>query len=160
MLAKGHHFPDLTLVGVIDADFGLAGGDLRASERTFQLLQQVAGRAGRSDKKGRVLLQTYSPQNNVIQALLTSNRPLFMESEIAARQMLSMPPFGRLASLIIRGKNDLLTLKVAKNLARHAPAIQGVEFLGPVAAPVFQLRGKYRYRILIKSPKQTPLSRI
>lgn len=160
MLAKGHHFPDLTLVGVIDADFGLAGGDLRASERTFQLLQQVAGRAGRSDKKGRVLLQTYSPQNNVIQALLTGNRPLFMESEIAARQMLSMPPFGRLASLIISGKNDLLTLKIAKNLARHAPTIQGVEFLGPVAAPVFQLRGKYRYRILIKSPKQTPLSRI
>ena len=160
MLAKGHHFPDLTLVGIVDADFGLAGGDLRASERTFQLLQQVAGRAGRSDKKGKVLLQTYSPQNNVIQALLTGDRPLFMESEIAARQMLSMPPFGRLASLIISGKNELATLKIAKSLARHAPIIQGVEFLGPVSAPIFQLRGKYRYRILVKSPKQTPLSRI
>ena len=160
MLAKGHHFPDLTLVGVVDADFGLAGGDLRAAERTFQLLQQVSGRAGRSDKKGRVLLQTYSPQNNVIQALLTGDRPLFMQSEIAARQMLSMPPFGRLAALIISGKNDLLTLKVAKQLVRHAPVIQGIEFLGPVQAPLFQLRGKYRYRILIKSPRQTPLSNI
>lgn len=160
MLAKGHHFPDLTLVGVVDADFGLAGGDLRASERTFQLLQQVSGRAGRSDKKGKVLLQTYSPQNTVIQALLTGDRPLFMESEIAARQLLSMPPFGRLASLIISGKNELATLKIAKSLARHAPIIQGVEFLGPVQAPIFQLRGKYRYRILVKSPKQTPLSRI
>ena len=160
MLAKGHHFPDLTLVGVIDADFGLAGGDLRASERTFQLLQQVSGRAGRSDKKGKVLLQTYSPQNNVIQALLTGNRPLFMESEIAARQLLSMPPFGRLAALIISGKNELATLKIAKGLIRHAPVIQGVEFLGPVQAPLFQLRGKYRYRILVKAPKQTPVSNI
>ena len=160
MLAKGHNFPDLTLVGVIDADFGLVGGDLRASERTFQLLQQVAGRAGRADKKGKALLQTYSPQNNVIQALLTGDRPTFMESEIAARQMLSMPPFGRLAALIISGKDELLTLKTAKTLARYAPSIQGVEFLGPVSAPIFQLRGKYRYRILVKSPKQVALSRI
>lgn len=160
MLAKGHNFPDLTLVGIVDADFGLAGGDLRASERTFQLLQQVAGRAGRHDKKGRALLQTYSPQNNVIQALLTGDRPLFMESEIAARQMLSMPPFGRLAALIISGKDELMTLKVAKSLIRHAPIFQGVEFLGPVAAPIFQLRGKYRYRILVKSQKQIALNRI
>ncbi len=160
MLAKGHNFPDLTLVGIIDADFGLVGGDLRASERTFQLLQQVAGRAGRSDKKGKALLQTYSPQNNVIQSLLSGQRATFMESEIAARQMLSMPPFGRLAALIISGKDELLTLKIAKSLIRHAPTIQGVEFLGPVSAPIFQLRGKYRYRILVKADKKIALSRI
>ena len=160
MLAKGHNFPNLTLVGIIDADFGLVGGDLRASERTFQLLQQVSGRAGRHSKKGKALIQTYSPQNSVIQALLTGDRPLFMESEIMARKMLAMPPFGRLAAIIISGKDELKTLQIAKGLTKHAPTIQGVEFLGPVSAPIFQLRGKFRYRILVKADKQIPLSRI
>lgn len=160
MLAKGHNFPNLTLVGIVDADFGLAGGDLRASERTFQLLQQVAGRAGRYDKKGSAYIQTYSPQNNVIQALQTGDRPLFMQTEISARQMLSMPPFGRLAGVIISAKQENLAISVAKTLMRHAPSIAGVEFLGPVSAPIYQLRGKYRYRILVKSAKNIALQKI
>lgn len=160
MLAKGHNFPDLTLVGIVDGDFGLLGSDLRAAERTFQLLQQVAGRAGRSDKKGTAFIQTYSPQNNVIQALTKEDSSVFMHTEMAARQMLSMPPFGRLAALIISSKSKDAACKSAKTLVKHAPFIQGVEILGPVEAPLFLLRGKYRYRILIKSAKEIALQKI
>lgn len=160
MLAKGHNFPDLTLVGIVDGDFGLSGSDLRAAERTFQLLQQVAGRAGRSNKKGKAFIQTYSPQNNVIQALTKEDSSIFMQTEMAARQLLSMPPFGRLAALIISGKNKDLACKCAKTLIKHAPFIQGVEILGPVEAPLFLLRGKYRYRILIKSIKEIALQKV
>lgn len=160
MLAKGHNFPDLTLVGIVDGDFGLSGSDLRAAERTFQLLQQVAGRAGRHDKKGKAIIQTYSPQNNVIQALTKADSAVFMQTEMAARQMLNMPPFGRLAALIISAKNKDAALKSAKTLIRHAPFIQGVEILGPVEAPLFLLRGKYRYRILVKSQKEIALQKI
>lgn len=160
MLAKGHNFPDLTLVGIVDGDFGLSGSDLRAAERTFQLLQQVAGRAGRSNKKGKAFIQTYSPQNNVIQALTKEDSSIFMQTEMAARQLLSMPPFGRLAALIISGKNKDLAYKCAKTLIKHAPFIQGVEILGPVEAPLFLLRGKYRYRILIKSSKEIALQKV
>lgn len=160
MLAKGHNFPDLTLVGIVDGDFGLSGSDLRAAERTFQLLQQVAGRAGRSNKKGKAFIQTYSPQNNVIQALTKEDSSIFMQTEMAARQLLSMPPFGRLAALIISGKNKDLACQCAKTLIKHAPFIQGVEILGPVEAPLFLLRGKYRYRILIKSIKEIGLQKV
>ncbi len=160
MLAKGHHFPDLTVVGIIDADFGLSGGDLRASERTFQLLQQVSGRAGRADKKGDTYLQTYSPENGVIKAMETGDRTAFMEAEIDARKLLNMPPFGRLAAVIISGKNEQRVHQTATSLIKRAPFIQGVEFLGPVQAPIYQLRGKYRYRILIKSDKKTALQKI
>lgn len=160
MLAKGHHFPDLTVVGIIDADFGLSGGDLRASERTFQLLQQVSGRAGRADKKGDTYLQTYSPENGVIKAMETGDRTAFMDAEIEARRLLSMPPFGRLASVIISGAQERLVQRVAQTLIQKAPFLTGVEFLGPVQAPIYQLRGKYRYRILIKSGKKVALQKI
>ncbi len=160
MLAKGHHFPDLTVVGIIDADFGLAGGDLRAAERTFQLLQQVSGRAGRAQKKGKTYLQTYSPENAVIKALISGDKSAFMNAEISARKLLEMPPFGRLVSIIISGKNENTTRKIAQNLIQKAPFLSGVEFLGPVQAPLYQLRGKYRYRILIKSRKNIPLQKI
>ncbi len=160
MLAKGHHFPDLTVVGIIDADFGLSGGDLRASERTFQLLQQVSGRAGRAGKKGDTYLQTYSPENGVIKAMETGDRTAFMNAETEARRLLNMPPFGRLASVIISGAQERLVQRMAQTLIQKAPFLSGVEFLGPVQAPIYQLRGKYRYRILIKSGKKVALQKI
>lgn len=160
MLAKGHHFPDLTLVGVLDADFSLSGGDLRACERTFQLLQQVAGRAGRQHKKGRVLIQTHTPENVVISAMKNGDRNAFLENETEARKLLQMPPFGRLAALILSGKKEERVLTVAHELAKKAPFVKGVEILGPVQAPISLLRGKYRYRFLIKTPKNFKLQKM
>ena len=153
ILAKGHNFPNLTLVGVIDADMGLAGGDLRAGERTFQLLHQVMGRAGRDQKQGEALLQSYSPDNLIIKALAQNDRSRFLTEEIAARQTLQMPPFGRLAALIISGKNPDTTYTTANHLAQTAPFIRGVSVLGPVPAPLSILRGKHRFRLLVKAPK-------
>ncbi len=157
MLAKGHNFPNLTLVGVIDADMGLAGGDLRASERTFQLLHQVMGRAGRDQKKGKAVLQSYSPENLIIQALQANDRHRFMDEEIASRQLLGMPPFGRLAALIISGRDQNQTYQVASNLVKSAPYLPDVSVLGPVAAPLAVLRGKYRFRLLVKTPREFKL---
>ena len=153
ILAKGHHFPNLTLVGVVDADMGLAGGDLRASERTFQLLHQVMGRAGRQSKKGLAILQSYAPENLIIQALQANDRNRFLQEEMASRRLLEMPPFGRLAALIISGKNQKATYRVACDLARRAPQVPTVTILGPVPAPIAVLRGKYRFRLLVKAPK-------
>ena len=153
ILAKGHNFPNLTLVGVIDADMGLAGGDLRAGERTFQLLHQVMGRAGRNQKKGTAILQSYSPDNMIIQSLQQNDRSRFLTEEVTSRKVLQMPPFGRLAALIVSGKNQSLTYQVAQNLAKTAPAHSDVSVLGPVAAPLAVLRGKYRFRLLVKTAK-------
>ncbi|MDY6407874.1 MAG: primosomal protein N' [Pseudomonadota bacterium] len=157
ILAKGHNFPNLTLVGVIDADMGLAGGDLRAGERTFQLLHQVMGRAGREHKKGYALLQSYNPDNLIIKALQQNNREQFLIAEQTARQELQMPPFGRLAAVIISGKNPDTTYTVARRLAQTAPVVRGVQVLGPVSAPLALLRGKHRFRLLIQSPKEFKL---
>ena len=154
IMAKGHHFSNLTLVGVIDADMGLAGGDLRASERTFQLLQQVMGRAGREAKKGQAILQSYNPDNLIIQALQQNKRDAFLNEEVQARKILKMPPFGKLAALIISGKNQQKTYQFIQTLVRHAPVQKGIEILGPVVAPLSKLKGKYRYRILVKTEKQ------
>lgn len=154
ILAKGHHFSNLTLVGVIDADMGLSGGDLRASERTFQLLQQVMGRAGREAKKGLALLQSYNPDNLIIQALKQNDRNAFLTEEMQARQILKMPPFGKLAALIISGKNQEKTYRFVQNLVRHALPQEGIEILGPVVAPLSKLKNKYRYRLLIKADKK------
>lgn len=155
ILAKGHHFANLTLVGVIDADMGLAGGDLRAGERTFQLIQQVMGRAGRASKKGLAILQSYNPDNLIIQALQKNDRSTFLNEEMISRKILKMPPFGKLASLIISGKNQALTYQTVQKIVRHAPQQDGVDVLGPVVAPISKLRGKYRYRLLVKANKQT-----
>ena len=157
ILAKGHNFPNLTLVGVIDADMGLSGGDLRAGERTFQLLHQVMGRAGRDQKKGLAILQSYDPDNLIIQALQKNDRAQFLSEEMTARQVLQMPPFGRLAALIISGKNQEKTYQTAKSLVRSAPIAKHLSLLGPVAAPLAVLRGKYRFRLLLKTPKTFPL---
>lgn len=153
ILAKGHHFPALTLVGIVDADLGLMGSDLRAAERTFQLLSQVSGRAGRASQKGVVYLQTLQPENPVLQALIKNDRERFQTLEKQARQRLMLPPFGRLAALIVSGTNAHTTEKVAQALAKCAPYGNGCDVLGPAPAPIYMLRGKFRYRLLLKTPK-------
>ena len=154
IIAKGHHFPLLTLVGVIDADLGLAGGDLRAAERTYQLLHQVAGRAGRARHPGRVLLQTYMPEHPVMAALATGGREAFLAREAEAREQHGQPPAGRLAAIILSGRNEASVAATARALARIArgalPADGGIEVLGPAPAAMALLRGRYRYRLLIK----------
>jgi primosomal protein N' (replication factor Y) len=152
LIAKGHHFPELTLAGVVDADFGLAGGDPRAAERTFQLLYQLAGRAGREQKPGRVLIQTHLPDHPVMQALARGDREAFMAAEEEERRESAMPPFGRLAALILSGP-DSATVKVeSRKLVRAAPDHAGWHVLGPAPAPLALLRGRYRERILVKAP--------
>jgi len=152
--AKGHHFPYLTLVGVIDADLGLFGGDLRAAERTYQLLHQVAGRAGRESAPGRVLLQTLEPGHPVIQALVSGDRDRFMEAEIAQRKLAQMPPFGRLAALILSGPDYRQLDGLAAHLARKAPRGAGIQVLGPAPAPLAILRGQHRRRFLLKTARE------
>ncbi len=157
ILAKGHHFPNLTLVGVIDTDMSLSGGDLRAGERTFQLLHQVMGRAGREQKKGLALLQSFSPENTIVQALKENNRERFLEEEIISRQLLNMPPFGRLAGIIVSGRQEEATRRVAQQLVSAAPQDPAIDVLGPVPAPLFLLRGKFRFRLLVKMPRDGKL---
>lgn len=153
ILAKGHHFPSLTLVGIVDADLGLMGSDLRASERTFQLLSQVAGRAGRGEKKGTVYLQTLYPENAVLQALVENNREKFLALEKKTRRLLKMPPFGKLAAVIVSGPNQEETEKTALWLGQTAPNNEFISTLGPAPAPIFMLRNKFRYRLLLKTAK-------
>ncbi len=153
IVAKGHHFPMLTLVGVIDADLGLVGGDLRAAERTFQLLHQVAGRAGRADRPGRVLLQTYHPDHAVMQALADGARDRFLAAEAEMRRQGGWPPFGRLAALIVSGRNEGEVDKVAGALGRAAPHAANIRVLGPAPAPLAMLRGRHRRRLLLKAAR-------
>jgi primosomal protein N' (replication factor Y) (superfamily II helicase) len=153
MAAKGHHFPKLTLVAVVDADLGLKGGDLRAAERTFQLLYQVAGRAGRHERPGRALVQTHQPEHPVMQALVSGDRDRFVQAELADREASGMPPFGRLASLIISGPDAAAVDNVCAAIARRAPHQEGVTALGPSTAPMALLRGRHRRRFLLKSAR-------
>jgi primosomal protein N' (replication factor Y) len=153
IVAKGHHFPHLTLVGVVDADLGLFGGDLRAAERTYQLLHQVAGRAGRAEHPGRVLLQTAEPDHPVMQALAAGERDRFFEAEAAAREGAGLPPFGRLAALVLSGPDAGQLDDLARALARSAPRGEGVTILGPAPAPLAVLRGRHRRRFLVKAPR-------
>jgi primosomal protein N' (replication factor Y) len=157
IIAKGYHFPLLTLVGVVDADLGLSGGDLRASERTFQLLYQVGGRAGRVTA-GRVLLQTFWPDHPVIAALASGDRARFLATEEAERRAASMPPFGRLAALIVSGRDEAAVDATARALARSAPVAEGVRVLGPAPAPLAMLRGRHRRRLLAHSRRSFALS--
>jgi primosomal protein N' (replication factor Y) len=155
MAAKGHHFPNLTLVAVIDADLGLNGGDLRAAERTFQLLYQVAGRAGRQDRPGRALIQTHAPEHPVMQALVANDRDRFVAAELAGRSTAGMPPHGRLASLIVSGPDPAAVDNVCAAIARRAPQQTGVTVLGPSVAPMSLLRGRHRRRFLLKTGRDT-----
>jgi primosomal protein N' (replication factor Y) len=151
MVAKGWHFPHLTLVGVVDADLGLNGGDLRAAERTVQMLYQVAGRAGREEAPGRVLLQTFAPEHPVMQALLSGDLAAFMAQEAQERRPGHWPPFGRLVALIVSALDEGLADRTARALARNAPHGAGIEVLGPAPAPFALLRGRYRRRLLMKT---------
>jgi primosomal protein N' (replication factor Y) len=150
IVAKGWHFPHLTLVGVVDADLGLAGGDLRAAERTVQLLHQVAGRAGRAEAPGRVLLQTFSPEHPVMRALVGGDLRGFMEQEAAQRRPGNWPPYGRLAALIVSADSAEAADRAAQELGRRAPGGEGVVVLGPAPAPLSILRGRHRRRLLLK----------
>ena len=157
VVAKGHHFPYLTLVGVVDADLGLMGGDLRAGERTFQLLHQVAGRAGRAERPGRVLLQTTQPEHPVMQALISGDRDHFLEIEAEQRRQAGMPPFTRLAALILSGPDPDLVDRAARDLARAAPKAEGFQVLGPAPAPLAILRGLHRRRFLVRARRDVKL---
>lgn len=157
LVAKGHHFPGLALVGVVDADLGLAQGDPRAAERTFQLLSQVTGRAGREAIKGRGLLQTYMPEHPVIASLVAGDRDTFYAQEIAAREEAGMPPFGRLAALLVTAGNRLAAESYAREVARTAPPADQIQVLGPAEAPLSVIRGRYRYRLLVKATREADL---
>ena len=160
IVAKGHHFPMLTLVGVVDADLGLAGGDLRAAERTYQLLNQVGGRAGRAEHKGRVLIQTYMPDQPVMKALAAGDRDRFLEAEAAARRQAGLPPFGRLAALIVSAADAETCDFTARALSRAAPQLPGIAVLGPAPAPLAVLRGRHRRRFLVKAAREVKLQAV
>ena len=157
IIAKGHHFPNLTLVGVVDADLGLSGGDLRAAERTFQLLHQVSGRAGRADLAGLVLIQTYDPSRPVMQALKAGDRDRFYALESDERRIAGMPPFGRLAAVILSGGDPDEVDRLGQHLARTAPHQDGIHVLGPAPAPLALLRGRHRRRFLVKARRDVSL---
>ncbi len=158
LVAKGHHFPKLNLVGIVDADLGLGNGDPRAAERTFQLLHQVTGRAGREAGRGLGFLQTHQPEHPVMKALISGDRDAFYSSEIELRERTGYPPFGRLASLIISGTDKPATEGYARQLAQAAPRHDDVRVLGPAEAPVAVVRGRHRFRLLVKSPRNVDLS--
>ena len=154
MVAKGHHFPRLATVGVVDADLGLGTADPRAAERTFQLLHQVTGRAGRVLACGRGLVQTYLPEHPVMQAIISGDRNAFLESEIRQRQSALLPPYGRLAALIVSARDKELAALVARDLGQCAPAASRIEVLGPAEAPLAVIRGRHRWRLLVKAPRE------
>ncbi|MCC0003297.1 MAG: primosomal protein N' [Methylobacteriaceae bacterium] len=174
LVAKGHNFPHLTLVGVVDADVGLSSGDPRAAERTFQLLQQVTGRAGRGEKAGRGLLQTWQPDHPVIRALISGDQEKFYAEEISAREFAHLPPFSRLAAIVVSGTDRAAVESHARALVRAAfslPAESGfrlapagglpdpdeIVVLGPAEAPIAMVRGRYRFRLLVRAPKSADL---
>jgi primosomal protein N' (replication factor Y) len=157
MVAKGHHFPQLTLVGIVDGDLGLGTADPRAAERTFQLLHQVTGRAGRVLDKGRGLVQTYNPDHPVMRAIVTGDREAFLAAEIRHRQAGLLPPFGRLAALIVSARDKELAQLFARDVRRHAPPAPRIEVLGPAEAPIAVVRGRHRWRLLVKAPRDLDL---
>ncbi len=158
LISKGYHFPNLTLVGVIDADLGLVGGDLRAAERTYQLLYQVGGRAGRETKKGKVLLQTFYPENFILNILKNGTQQEFIEAELRNRKEAQMPPFTRMASILLTGKNEFLVKKLAISIAANAPE-SDARILGPAEALMSKLANKYRYKILVIVDKKFHLQK-
>jgi primosomal protein N' (replication factor Y) len=158
LVAKGHNFPRLNLVGVIDADIGLGNGDPRAAERTFQMLNQVIGRAGREQGRGIGYLQTHQPEHPVMKALVAADREAFYATEIEARERAGYPPFGRLASLIISAGDRPTAEGFARKLASVAPIDERIQVLGPAEAPLAVIKGRYRFRILVKSARNVDMS--
>ena len=157
LVAKGHNFPGLALVGVVDADVGLGHGDPRAAERTFQLVHQVAGRAGRGKAEGRGFIQTHMPEHPVMRALVTGDRDAFYDVEIASREEAQLPPFGRMAALIVSASEGHVAEGHARRLIASAPIVPEVRILGPAEAPLALLRGRHRWRLLVRSPRNFDL---
>jgi len=149
LVTKGYHFPNLTLVGVVDADLGLQGGDLRAAERSFQQIAQVAGRAGRGAKPGRVLVQTHEPGAPVIRALVSGDAESFYAAETESRRTANAPPFGRYAAIIVSSEKLEQAVEAARLIARTAPVVDGMHVFGPAPAPLAMLRGRHRQRLLV-----------
>ena len=158
LVAKGHHFPKLNLVGIVDADLGLGNGDPRAAERTFQLLHQVVGRAGREEGRGIGYLQTHQPEHPVMRALISGDREAFYRNEIEQRERTHYPPFGRLASLVISANERHAAEAYGRVLVLHAPKNDEVRILGPAEAPISVVRGRHRFRLLVRSPRAFDLS--
>ncbi|PYG30455.1 primosomal protein N' [Pelagimonas varians] len=161
LVAKGHNFPLLTLVGVIDSDLGLQGSDLRAAERTFQLMRQVAGRAGRAEKPGTAMLQTFQPEHPVIRAILAGDEEAFWKAELDERRAAAMPPFGRLAGVVLSGEDVGKVFDLGNHLARNDTPLRrvGATVFGPAPAPIARVRGRHRVRLLVKAPKDVMLQR-
>ncbi|MBY6140930.1 primosomal protein N' [Leisingera daeponensis] len=159
LVAKGHNFPLLTLVGVIDADLGLQGSDLRAAERTFQLMRQVAGRAGRAERPGEALMQTFQPEHPVIRAILSGDEESFWKAEAAERQAAGVPPYGRMAGIILSGPDLAAVFDLGNAMARNDGPLRqiGAQLFGPAPAPIARVRGRHRVRLLVKAPKSVPL---
>ncbi len=159
IVSKGHNFPHLTLVGVIDADLGLQGGDPRAAEKTFQLIRQVAGRAGRAERPGAALIQTHQPEHPAIQAILSGDDEGFWRAEAAARRAAGAPPYGRLVGVIVTGADEARVWEVARALGQGAGTLwaAGAELYGPAPAPIARVRGRHRVRLLVKAPKTAAL---
>ena len=159
IMAKGYDFPNLSLVGIVDADAGLFGGDPRAIEKTFNLLQQVGGRAGRGKKIGKVFLQTYFPDQEIIKSIQLREREAFIERALEERKNFNIPPFGFMTSIILSSHTKALVLKQASRLAQQDQNSENIKILGPVEAPISLLRGQYRYRILLKSNSRKNLNK-
>ncbi len=159
IVAKGHNFPLLTLVGVIDADLGLQGSDMRAAERTFQLMRQVAGRAGRAEKPGEALLQTFQPEHPVIRAILGGDEEAFWRAEATERRMARVPPYGRMAGIILSSPDVAQVFDFGAELARRDGPLRkiGAQVYGPAPAPVARVRGRHRVRLLVKADKTAAL---
>ncbi|WP_406648577.1 primosomal protein N' [Aliisedimentitalea scapharcae] len=159
LVAKGHNFPLLTLVGVIDADLGLQGSDLRAAERTFQLMRQVAGRAGRAERPGQALLQSFQPEHPVIRAILSGDEENFWRAEAAERHAAGVPPFGRMAGIILSGGDVAQVFDLGNTLARNDGPLRqiGAQLFGPAPAPIARIRGRHRVRLLVKAAKGAPI---
>jgi primosomal protein N' (replication factor Y) len=160
LVTKGFHFPELTLVGVVDADLGLEGGDLRAAERTYQQIAQVAGRAGRGAKKGQVLIQTRHPDATVIAALTAGDRDAFYTAETESRRHAGAPPFGRWAAIIVSSENEREARDAANTIGASRPQLDDVAIIGPAPAPLSLLRGRYRYRLLINARRSAELQNV
>jgi primosomal protein N' (replication factor Y) (superfamily II helicase) len=154
LVAKGHHFPHLTLVGVVDADLALESSDPRGGERTWALMAQVAGRAGRGAKPGRALVQTYLPEHPLMQALKKGDRDSYLNQEKAIRENAGLPPYGRLAAIIISGTEATEVERFARNLGLIAPLADGITVLGPAQAPIAMVRGRHRWRFLVKATRE------
>ena len=159
IISKGHHFPRLTCVGVIDADLGMANGDLRAAEKTYQLLHQVSGRTGREKLPGKSFLQTYFPSHPVIRSLVTSEREGFHEAELNIRKKGNLPPYGKLAAIILSDTDSSKLIKFCNKVKSAIPGSDSVIVLGPAPAPITKVRGRFRYRFLLKADKKTNLQK-